>query len=234
MYPFIRIYGTDDVKPSDNKRRKIIREAATRHGGQSRSSRRHINQRVPRNPIFELEISTEPASSATIIPPIILPLDPGAGRHDPFVRYPVPMSIRMHEIIDQSESITDTPYSPRTAQHVHYVPFHLMLPYRLIPDFSDAASSFNRPRRAFLWVSALLASHRSRRCCNIPPAALQYLSSKMSHPSTNNPRRRRWNRTSWSRCISVSTSAQHHTETRGFGSHPSHYCLRSVQQHMWE
>lgn len=79
-----------------------------------------FDQRVPRNPIFELEISTEPGSSVTS-PPIILPLDPGAGRHDPFVRYPVPMSIRMHEIVDQSESITDTvmPHTTHAQRNMH-------------------------------------------------------------------------------------------------------------------
>ena len=99
MFSFIHILSSDDVKPSDDRRRDVIRRAAMTHVGRARRAKTDRGNRPkPRRPTCDLIEATPIVNSL----PEICWSDPGTGRRDPFLRYPLPMSTRMHEIVQQS------------------------------------------------------------------------------------------------------------------------------------
>ena len=120
MYHFITINHGRDAKPMDPIKRSIIRKQAMRKVAKSR-------ERKKPNPQFPLEFRLSgalPASPNNIISsamgmqmpsrqdvrpgslngfaaaPHFSYLEPGFGRRNPFESYPVPMTFKMHEIID--------------------------------------------------------------------------------------------------------------------------------------
>ncbi|KAK0755198.1 hypothetical protein N5P37_012020 [Trichoderma harzianum] len=98
MYSFIQIHGKEDVKPVDRERRQLIRQVAMIKAGRARKIKTARNRPLPRNPIVSLPINPMLLETQQ---PQLLYKELGSGRRDPFTAYPVQMSLRMHEIIEQ-------------------------------------------------------------------------------------------------------------------------------------
>jgi hypothetical protein len=124
MYHFINISDGGDAKPSDHERRTLIRRHVMKQDGKKRK-RKEKNPRINHEfrPVNLGLPATASSSNHTIglsmagntsgphqkvqfwpqmgsLLPYISYREPGFGRRNPFESYPVPMTSRMHAIVD--------------------------------------------------------------------------------------------------------------------------------------